>query len=143
MAQRQKRFTHDRGISLCGRPGEVGKNEGSGDPLTEEYNISIPLIASAAEQTIDLPLLPSKGFIIQSILNTITPSTAGSAQTIDIGITGNSTGLFSAAVTNGTVPLLGVGALATAGEQLVYTFGSADIDVYESELFLRVIDFGS
>ncbi len=143
MAQRQKRYTHDRGMSLCGRRGETGKNEGVGDPLTEEYNINIPLVASVATQTIDLPVLATNGVVFVTYLNTITPSTSGTTQEINIGITGNNTAFFTNQPTNATAPAVGGINVITAGEQITYNFVSADIDVYEAELFLRAVDFGA
>lgn len=140
MTQRAKRHTRDTGTALTGRPGVTDKHEGTTDPLTEEFNIVIPLVASAAEQSLTLAIGANQ-IITDAYLRIVTPSDVG-ASTINIGTLGGvGTELLNAqAITvAGTFPASKD--VVGDGTVLTYTFSSGAITTWKAELLLRAIDF--
>ena len=132
-------------IGLAGRP--VGANDGDqqsagvlSDPFLRQYVLELPLVASAAEQTLPLPAaFPAVCQSCHGFLRIKVASTAG-VETITIGsLAGGPADLLASTATNALGITPTIQDIDLSGDQITYTLGDANVLSLEAELVLTVL----
>lgn len=123
--------------------GSQGRQRDAGttsDPYLRQYVVSLPVVASAAEQTLAFQM-PANALGVTGFLRVVTAEVTGGTPTLDIGDSvGGSTSIAAALAAGavGVVPLTTPG-VVLSGADLTYTLGSADWVEFVGELVLTVI----
>ena len=132
--------------SAVGVAGGKGRpTNGDSDPFFTQVVIPLPLVAATAEQDTGVTL-PAKASEFHCVVNVITASSAGTTETIDIGVTGNADALIDGGSTNAAGLIGRTGGAGESeypanigGTNITYALGSADIAGLEAELILTYI----
>ena len=143
------RFTE---LGLAGKPpGSTDSDQRSAlstsDPFLKQYVINLPVVASAAEQTISSGAgatadLPAHAVVLSGYLRVITAEVTGGTPTLNIGTlagAGTELGSALAAGSIADVPFENTVPIAISGDSLTYTLGSADWVEFVGELVLLVM----
>lgn len=110
------------------------------DPFLRQFVIGLPLVASAAEQTVPDFVMPANAISAVGFLRIKTPSSAGTTPTIAIGALAAGPADLLAAVATTVAGLFGtIQNVDVSGDQITYTLGSADLVGLEAELVLTVL----
>ena len=123
-------------LSSTGRKG-TETNQGVSDPASKTYVVKLPLVASDAEQTLEVNA-PERGIVKQVILNVITAESEACPATVSIGLQGGTgTELGDGLSLETSIPVEGTSGAVVAGDAITYTLSGSDFSTFEAELVVE------
>ena len=126
------RFTK---LGTSGRSGATGKS----DAFQKTYELRVPVVASGAEQTIDITF-PNRAVLDIGMLNVFVAEVTGTTKTMNIGTDATNASSIESAISTATVGTQHItGGLVLSNDKITYTLGSADWVEFEGEIVIRVL----